>query len=586
MEKLNAKFLKLSAGQIEKQVELLDKLKTGFDNESTNAKITILRKLSSAEIIDAETLESYHDILCFVRAYPDSRLVMNIAENELQNFGERIKHYTKNSKDRQAKKLLDSGIVGTVVSYEFSYELTVSLSEWFENLVEIDWNRYEKNETNSITAILPLLVAWQENDTLENDLTIPTSEWLNYGRSKKDHTDLQVLLKILRSSGLSRAVQRHLFESAEIPVKWALKDCKASRTLQGIPFKKIFFQKKPLISRTKDLRTELKKTPVPLKLLTPAQGKNQVRNIKEVLGVRCRELFPLINSNPTEVYINEPDRGVMLVILGNNPDIRLPLESNFGAMLVRNGIPIGYGIGCMLFERVEIAINIFPAFRTGESSFIIEQFFRLFYHHFGAKLLLVRSYQVGDDNEEALESGSFWFYYKLGFRSVNKRVRQLADTEYEKIQADRSYRCSMNILKRLAKGDIFFHIDSNKMNDYKELPLKNLGYIVTKYIADKFDGDRQLAIKKSVSQVARILNIQNWKSWSDDEITGFERLAPIIANIPDLHAWTKNEKAAMARIIRAKGTVRERDFVRLTQKHNKFKEAIDKMAFGWEGGSD
>jgi len=82
------------------------------------------------------------------------------------------------------------------------------------------------------------------------------------------------------------------------------------------------------------------------------------------------------------------------------------------------------------------------------------------------------------------------------------------------------------------------------------------------------------------------LNIQNWKKWSDDEITGFKRLAPIIANIPDFNAWTKNEKAAMARIIQAKGTVRERDFVRLAQKHNRFKEAIEKMAFEWEDDSD
>jgi len=586
MKKSNKKSFKLSAGQIEKQIELLDKLKTNFDNESSNAKIAILHKLSGAEIIDAETLETYHDLLCFIRAYPDSRLILNITENQLQKFGERINHYKKSTRDRQANRLLDSGIVDTAVSHEFSYELTVSLSEWFKQLVDIDWKRYDKNETDNISAFMPLLVAWQENDTLDNDLTISTSEWLNFGRSKNDQTDLQVLLKLLCSSGLSRTIQRHLFENAEIPVKWILKDCKASRTLKRVPFRKIFFQKKPLIGRTKNLRTELKKTPAPLKLLTPAQGKNQVRNIKEVLGVRCRELFPLINSNPAEIYINEPGRGVMLVILGNNPDIRLPLESNFGAMLVRNEVPIGYGIGCMLFERVEIAINIFPAFRTGESSFIIEQFFRLFYNHFGAKLLLVRSYQVGDDNEEALESGSFWFYYKLGFRSVNKRVRQLADAEHEKIQADRSYRCPMNILKRLAKGDIFFHIDPNKMDDYQELPLKNLGYLVTKYIADKFDGDRQLAITKSVWQVARILNIQNWKKWSDDEITGFKRLAPIIANIPDLNAWTKNEKAAMARIIRAKGTVRERDFVRLTQRHNKFQESIDKMAFEWEGDSD
>jgi hypothetical protein len=448
--------------------------------------------------------------------------------------------------------------------------------------VEIDWTSYNRSKMDNISAFLPLLVAWQENDTLDNDLTIDTSDWLNKARSRYDDSDLSVLLRLLKTSGLNQSIQRHLFENAEIPVKWILTDCPASRTLKRIPFKKIFYQKKPMVGRTRNLRTKLSEPPTKLTLLPPKQGEDYVRSIREVLGVRWRELFPLIHSNPAEVYINEPGRGIQLVILGNNPDIRLPLESNFGAMLVRNGMSVGYGIGCMLFERVEIAINIFPAFRKGESSFIIEQFFRLFHHHFNAKLFLVRSYQVGDDNEEALESGSFWFYYKLGFRSVNKRVRILADKEYEKIKADRSYRCSMSVLKRLAKGDVFLHIDPRKMDDYRELPLKDLGYIVTKYITDNFNGDRQLAIKKSVLHVARILNIESWRQWSKDEITGFERLAPLIANIPNPEDWTKKEKTHLARIIRAKGAVHERDFVMLSNKYRNFKEAVEKMAFEWE----
>jgi len=565
--------------QTEQLIEKLAGLKTDFDDQLLKSKPDILDNLRQSDIHDADLLESYHDSLCFIRAYPDDPQIMKLAEMELQDFNRRVESYKTISRDRQAKRLADTGIVNTSVSHEFSCELTRSISEWYPDLVEIEWKQYEKSETDKISAILPLIVAWQENDTLDNDMEISTADWLKQARSKSDKSNLSILLKMLKSSGYPPSLQRFLFENAEIPVKWTLTDCPASRTLKRITCRRPFYQTMPIIGRTKDLRQSLQAKSGPLITLNLSEGKQYVRHIKEVLGVRCRELYPLIHAEPGEVYLYEPGRGVQIAVLGNIMDIRLPLESNFGAMLVRNGMPVGYGIGCMLFDRVEIAINIFPAYRTGESSFIIEQFFRLFHHHFGAKVLLVRSYQVGDDNEEALESGSFWFYYKLGFRPVDKKIRAMAKKEYAKIIADRSYRCPIGVLKRLSRSDIFFHIDPAKMDGFSELPLKDLGYLVTKYIAASYDGDRKLAAEKSIEKITSMLSIKGWRSWRDDEITAFKRLAPLVACIPDLKSWSAKEKADLARIIRAKGAVKEREFVLRCNKHPRFKKAIEKLAF-------
>lgn len=561
-------------------VELLEELKTRFDQKSTGAKIAVLEKLSTREIKDADTLETYHDTLCFMRTYPDSSLVLKRVEKELRGFGSRVDLYQAVSRNRRVRELMDTGIVNTVVLHEFSHELTAALSEWFGELVEIDREQYDERETDPIADFLSILVAWQENDTLDNESTLDVAEWLEYARGPGDPSNLGALLKIFSGSGLGSMLQRHLFESAEIPIRWTLTDCPASRTLKRVPWKKVFFQRQPLAGRTKDLRAELAKTPSPLTLLTPKQGEAYVRHIKEVLGVRVRELHPLIHSNPAEVYLYEPGRGVQLAILGNQMDIRLPLESNLGAMLVRNGMPVGYGIGSMLFERAEVAINVFPAYRGGESPFTVQEFFRLFCHHFGARLLLVRSYQIGDDNTEALESGSFWFYYKLGFRPVKKRVRRLAEEEFERVRADSSYRTPMRMLKRLSKSDVFFHIDPDRMDGYEELPVEKIGRIVTKYIADRFGGRRDEAIRESVKHVARTLNIKGWRRWSRDEITGLERLAPLVATFPDLQEWTVREKAALARLIRAKGGRRERDFVRLSNSCSRFKKTVEDLAFG------
>ena len=285
-------------------------------------------------------------------------------------------------------------------------------------------------------------VSWHESDAIEDDDFDPQA-WLRLSRGPEDPSSLDALLRLLSTSGLSRELQRTLYESAEIPVRWTLSEFEASRTGRRMPFDRVFFQEGPAVGRTSDLRADLARPAAPLRPVPEARGREYVRAITEVLGSRCRELYPLIGSSPEEVYLYEPGRGVRIVVYGSLPEIRLPLEANHGLMLVKNGVPIGYGLGAMLFDRCEIAINIFPEYRSGESSFIFERVAHLFVAHFGARVLVIRPYQVGEDNREALESGAFWFYYKFGFRPVKPRVRALAEEEHARIAADRSYRSPM-----------------------------------------------------------------------------------------------------------------------------------------------
>jgi hypothetical protein len=276
--------------------------------------------------------------------------------------------------------------------------------------------------------------------------------------------------------------------------------------------------------------------------------------------------------------VNEPGRGLSIIVFGARPEIRLPLESNFGALLVRNGMPVGYGVAATLFDRVEIAINIFPAFRTGESPFAIEQFFRIFYHHFGSRVFLARSAQMGHHEEEALHSGAFWFYNKLGFRAIDRRVRKLAEKEYDKIQRRLKYRTPIRQMKKLARSDVFFHVDPNGMNSWQELSIVNLSYLVTQYFADRFDGDRRRGIPQSVSKIVSILKIHDLNRWPRNATIALERMSPLIANIPGLATWSRSEKEGLIRVIRSKGGLRERSFVLYSNRHCKFKAALEQMA--------
>jgi hypothetical protein len=562
----------------ESVVRQLTKLRISFGRQSATRKLKLLQQLKLFVITDVTLLKNCHDLLCFIRAYPDDAAVLKVVESELQSFSLRIEQYRQLTRDHKGRKLRDTGLVGTVVEHPFSLGVTSQLLRWYSDKLSIDWDDLDEDVGGEMIAILPFLAAWQENDTFDNDDSISIDEWLSVAKGTRSRSDLETFVKLINMSGMRPDVQRYLFDNLDLTVTWQLGDSTASRTLKRLPMRKVYYQKGDRRPRASDLRAEIRKPAAQLQRLSLSQGKRYVQDINEVLASRNRELFPVTFANPSEVYLYEPGRGVQILIYGTNPEIRLPLESNFGAMLVRNGMPVGYGICATLFDCVEIAINIFPAFRSGESSYIIEQFFKLFYHHFGSQVYLVRSRQMGDGDDEPLHSGAFWFYYKLGFRAVKKRVRKLAEEEHEVIQRSSKYRSPMKTLRRLSKSDVFLHMDSDQMDNWRELSLVNLGYVVTKYAAEVYDGNRDLIVRRSVAAVISKLKVRGWKQWPKNEIVALERLAPLIAGIPELSGWSTKDKTALVRLIRAKGAVHERGFSLSCGRHVPFREALENLA--------
>jgi hypothetical protein len=567
-----------ASGEAAKLLRQLSELRLEFDAPSALKKLELLRRLRDKEILKPSELISLHDLLCFVRAYPDNAKLLSFVERELQAFGVRVDKYGRETRDEHVLELDNSGIVNTSTTHPYSYELTHQLLEWHPDSLELDWDENEEDLPYRFFNILSLLVEWQENDTLDYDEDLEVLDWLKLARKDQSGGDLKTIVMLLAQSQLPRPVQRYFFEDLEIVVTFNLDGSSASRTRKRVPTGRKYYQRGPLKRRTSDLRGELVKPATPIEVLPRKQGSEYVRAVNEVLAVRNRELFPLTSANPKEVYTVSPGRGLTIAVYGMQPELRLPLETNFGALLVRNGLPVGYGVAATLFDRVEIAVNVFPAFRAGESAFIFEQFCRLFYHHFGSRVFVVRDTQMGHGEDEALYSGAFWFYYKLGFRAVDQSVRKLAEKEHAKIVADSGYRVPVKTMRRLAKTDVYFHSDPNQMDTWKELSVASLGYVITEHFANKYGGDRGRGSKRTAARVARILGLKNLSQWSRDELVALNRMAPLVASIPDLSRWTRAEKMGVADIIRAKGGLRERKFVLLCNKHQEFKAAVEKLA--------
>src|ERR1035441_768345 len=132
----------------------------------------------------------------------------------------------------------------------------------------------------------------------------------------------------------------------------------------------------------------------------------------------------------------EVGRGVSIYLWNLPPSRRLPLRAYVAGFTLKNGVPINYIEAIGLCEWIEVGFNTFYTFRQGETAWIYAQTLRCLCALTGATTTPLYHCQIGQNTCEAIESGAFWFYRKLGFRSGSGDLEQLAKKEEQKIAAN------------------------------------------------------------------------------------------------------------------------------------------------------
>ncbi len=558
-------------------IESLAGFKSLFSPSDAKRKIAIIEKLRESRIMSPQFLIKYHDTLCFLQAYPDNSLLLKLVDNELVDFAGRVEYF-REIKGPDDGRIDDTGIVNTEIHYPYNIHMAHWLVENYGPSVDIDWDDYAENEADPISGMLNMFALYMENDGVDDE-NLTTEDWIARAVGSSQ-TFLSWLLEKLNRIQAPFEIKQYLYDNSELTLRWHLGTTKAARTLAKNPPGKVYFHKTPLKKQKIDLRRSIKKAAPSLSLLSTKAGTQIIDTLIRAQLPRHRELYPVLYANPAEVYLTSPGRGLEILILGMRADDRMPLETNYSAMLIKNGVPIGYGIAVLLFERCEIAINVFDTFRSGEASLIFEHFFRVFYHHFGGRAFLMRQWQVGHENEEGLQSGSFWFYFKLGFRSIDPRTNELARTEWSKIRKDRTYRTDIKTLKKLALSDMVIDLRPDAIKPYEELLVSKIALALTRRIAEKYNGDGRKAERDSIKFAKSLLDISSWKSWTVSERLQFRRFCLLLASIPNISEWGKTEKQHLLRIIRSKAARKEIDYVRLLQNHCRLQDALTDLAAG------
>jgi hypothetical protein len=522
---------------------------------------------------DAQSLIRFHDLLLFFRAFPPEPGVVRLAESLLQAFEPRIQAALAagaDADDFAPEEVV--GIAGTVVEATFSYPMACWLVERHPESLSIQWEQYERETQRAV--IWPRFFPLMEEDSL-TEANVPYLDWLKAARGRQD--ELPWLVRQFQRLRIGEKEKAALYDSLEIMVRWDMSGSRASRTLARKPVRQFFFHRGPLIQRRQvSLAEEFAKPRLPIKVLSRRDAERTLDLVKEATGVRYRELYGTANADPAWVVQANPGRGVEIYFWGLAPEKRLPLRAYLAGFTVKNGVPVNYVECISLFDWTEIGFNTFPAYRDGETAWIYAQTLRLLRQLHGVNAISVYPYQIGDGNEEAIGSGAFWFYRKMGFRSMSAELEKLAQAEERKIQVKPGYRTSAHVLRRLSKSHVVYELPEAERGAWDRFAMRNIGFAVQRRMARDFGGDAEAMRKAAVARLARNLNAKPDKAKAQDQ-AAFADFATVRSLVPDLPRWSSDDKDALRAIIAAKVGRSELRCMRLLQKHALLRAAILKL---------
>jgi hypothetical protein len=588
----------------------LEAAKSRFGRGAAAEITVLLDRLSRCQFRDAKSLLRLHETLLFLRAFPQSAAVIPAIEKLLHTFHQRIGTLRDLGVDMAAFDEFDtSGIAGTAMQDALNFEAARWLARRIPHRVEIAWADYEEERAMGSTwpRFVPLL-----SEDADVEANIPWRSWLDAARGRK--RDLEWLICRFEQLGVTERERAELYDSLRLPLRWELKTLRLSRTRNWARPRHFYYHSEPLIVRSQVSLAQALAQPAPrLVKLSRREGESVLHTIREVMAVRYRELYGTTLGDPGSVVRATLDRGVVMYFWNLVAARRLPLRAYVAGFTLKNGVPINYIEAIGLCEWIEVGFNTFYTYRQGETAWIYAQVLRCLCAFTGATTISVYPYQIGQQNDEALDSGAFWFYRKLGFRSGSKALEQLARREEEKIAANPKYRSPRKTLKRLAEAHVFYEVTdpsaakaaikgvalrarlevmpfptqafpravsrrasfagTSIAGAWDAFSTRHLGLRVNRRMALEFGGDSARMRRASVAEVSRALGI-SLSRWNSAQRQAFGNWSLVLALIPDLSRWTPQEKQNVIETVRAQAGANEMRYLRLTQAHLRLREEI------------
>jgi hypothetical protein len=560
----------VAARNLAVELARLEALRWTFGAETARERRTRLARVLRARLPSAAAVERVHELLLAARAYPDDRATLALVTRALRGFGARA------DVRRWHEALTDSGISGCDVRFTFFAPTARRLAARWPQRLEIDWDALETPD--ALEAWLPLLAHEAEVPGLD-EIDYGLRGWLARLKSPQEADGTFLVRSLAERLRESDFVFERVHDGLEPPYRLRGDATTPSRTLDAWPVTPTHFQHGPFAGRP-DLATAAATPPRSIRALSERDGERAIALATSCMVTRSRDLDVFAWGDARDVRHVDCGDGLEFLMIGARPERRLLLESVYGFLTLKNGLPVGYVLTSALYRSAEIAFNVFDTFRGAEAGPVYGKVIGMTRALFGTDTFTIFPYQLGDGNDEAIESGAWWFYQKLGFRPRAPKARAIMQRELARMERQPRHRSSAATLRTLATHNLYWTLGAHRPDIIGELPLPNAGIAATRMIAAKFAGDRAAAAAACEREAAARLGLRSLERWSADERHAWRRWAPLVTLLPGVPAWSASERAAAAEVIRAKGGLREDAFVHAFDAHPKLGAALAALLRG------
>jgi hypothetical protein len=513
---------------------------------------------------DPAALAEYHDLMLFVVAHPASRVEHAHAGRQLIRVAAAARVIAERGRAAERRALAQSGLAWTEVRAAFGLAFARWLTRRWPSHVRLD----------AIDADAPVALA----DAIAAALPPLQADIAGGGHLDADAIAASFagegdryawLVRTLDALPATAAVREQLFEAVGVTAVVAPRDAPLSRTFVRGPSGRPFTVG-ALVRKVDAARTSAAPLPRARRASRAARAE-ALDASRATLAMLGRETDAIATSSARDTEIHALGRGVAIALHAPAAGRGGPLDAHVGFVLYRNGVPVAYGGGWPFLGTCRIGVNVFPAFRGGESAWLFAQVLRAYRQRFRVARFVVEPYQYGLGNREGLASGAFWFYWRLGFRPIVPRVRALAEGEAAKMAADASYRASIATLRRFTASDVALDlVDGAAPPDPSDL-----AEVASRWIARRGHGDAARAERAALSIAARLigrkpprdgLERDAWRAW-----------APLVAQLPQIATWPRGSRLGVAAILRAKSRD-EFAFQRALAAHRRLADALAGLA--------
>ena len=163
----------------------LNKIKFLFGTGIVNEKLELLKVLHKRRLSTQNQVKLLHDVLIFMSAYPDDKIILEQVSLMLVEFDRR------SDLRRFRHDLVNSGIKGTAIHYNLFWPMARWVVSNWPDCIRINWNDFENSD--KLQELLPQMVTFSESSLFdEYDLT--PRQWIDQLKSRGE-TDAHFFIK-------------------------------------------------------------------------------------------------------------------------------------------------------------------------------------------------------------------------------------------------------------------------------------------------------------------------------------------------------------------------------------------------------